>query len=41
MKRSSQVFAVLGVMVFSVLFAANISAQTGPVGGVYENFTVG
>lgn len=41
MKRSSQVVAILGVMVFSVFFAANVSAQTGPVTGVYENFTVG
>src|SRR5688500_11616384 len=41
MKRISQVVAILGVMVFSVFFAANVSAQTGPVGGVYENFTVG
>ena len=41
MKRSSQVVAILGVMVFSVFFAANVSAQTGPVSGVYENFTVG
>jgi len=41
MKRGSQVFAVLGVMVFSVFFAGNVSAQTGPVAGVYENFTVG
>ena len=41
MKRSSQVVAILGVMVFSVFFAANVSAQPGPVAGVYENFTVG
>ena len=41
MKRSSQVVAILGVMVFSVFFAANVSAQTGPVAGVYENITVG
>ena len=41
MKRSSQVVAILGVMVFSVFFAANVSAQAGPVPGVYENFTVG
>ena len=41
MKRSSQVIAILGVMVFSVFFAANVSAQAGPVAGVYENFTVG
>lgn len=41
MKRSSQVVAILGVMVFSVFFAANVSAQIGPVAGVYENFTVG
>ena len=41
MKRSSQVVAILGVMVSSVFFAANVSAQTGPVAGVYENFTVG
>ena len=41
MKRSSQVVAILGVMVFSVFVAANVPAQTGPVGGVYENFTVG
>ena len=41
MKRSSQVVGILGVMVFSVFFAANVSAQTAPVGGVYENFTVG
>ena len=41
MKRSSQVIAILGAMVFSVFFAASVSAQTGPVAGVYENFTVG
>jgi len=41
MKRSSQVMAILGLLVFSVFFAANVWAQTGPVGGVYENFTVG
>jgi len=41
MKRSSQVVAILGLMVFSVFFAANVSAQPGPVSGVYENFTVG
>ena len=41
MKRSSQVVAILGVMVFSVFFAASVPAQTGPVAGVYENFTVG
>jgi hypothetical protein len=41
MKRSSRVVAILGVMVFSVFFAANVLAQTGPVAGVYENFTVG
>jgi len=41
MKRSSRVVAILGVMVFSVFFAASVSAQTGPVAGVYENFTVG
>ncbi|MGQ0760509.1 MAG: hypothetical protein ACT4OT_00620 [Acidobacteriota bacterium] len=41
MKRSSQVVGILGVMIFSVLLAANVSAQTGPVAGVYENFTVG
>ena len=41
MKRSSQVVAILGVMVFSVFFAANVAAQSGPVAGVYENFTVG
>ena len=41
MKRSSQVVAVLGLLVFSVFFAGNVSAQTGPVPGVYENFTVG
>lgn len=41
MKRSSQVVAILGAMVFSVFFAANVSAQAGPVAGVYENFTVG
>ena len=41
MKRSSQVVAILGVMVFSVFCAANVPAQTGPVAGVYENFTVG
>lgn len=41
MKRSSQVVSILGLMVFSAFFAANVSAQTGPVGGVYENFTVG
>lgn len=41
MKRSSQVLAILGLMVFSVFGAANVSAQSGPVAGVYENFTVG
>ena len=41
MKRSSQIVAMLGAMVFSVFFAANVSAQTAPVAGVYENFTVG
>ena len=41
MKRSSQVVAILGLMVFSGFFAANVSAQTGPVAGVYENITVG
>lgn len=41
MKRSSQVVAILGVLVFSVFFAANVAAQAGPVAGVYENFTVG
>ena len=41
MKRNSQVVALLGVMVFSVFFAANVAAQAGPVAGVYENFTVG
>ena len=41
MKRSSQVVAILGAMVFSVFFTANVSAQTGPVAGVYENFTLG
>ena len=40
MKRS-QVVAIIGLFVFSVFFAANVSAQTGPVAGVYENFTVG
>ena len=40
MKRS-QVVGILGVMVFTVFFAANAAAQAGPVGGVYENFTVG
>lgn len=41
MKRSSQVVAILGLLVFSVFFVGNVSAQTGPVAGVYENFTVG
>ncbi len=41
MKRSSQVVAILGVMIFSVFFAANVSAQPGPIAGVYENLTVG
>ena len=41
MKRSSQVVAILGAMVFSVFFTANTAAQTGPVAGVYENLTVG
>ena len=41
MKRSSQVVAILGLLFFSVFFAANVSAQPGPVAGVYENFTVG
>jgi hypothetical protein len=39
MKRSSQVFAVLVLLVFSVSFATNVSAQSGPVAGVYENIT--
>jgi hypothetical protein len=41
MKRSSQVVAILGLLVFSFFFVGNASAQTGPVAGVYENFTVG
>ena len=41
MKRSLQVVAVLGLFVFTAFFAANVSAQAGPVAGVYENFTVG
>jgi hypothetical protein len=41
MKRSSQVVAILGLLVWSVFFATNVSAQPGPVAGVYENFTVG
>lgn len=41
MKRSSQVVAIFGLMVLSGFFAANVSAQTGPVAGVYENLTVG
>ena len=41
MKRNSRVIAILGLLVFSVFFAANVSAQAGPVAGVYENFTVG
>ncbi len=41
MKHSLQVVAISGLLFFSVFFAANVSAQTGPVGGVYENFTVG
>lgn len=41
MKRSSQVVAILGLLVFSVFLVGNVSAQTGPVAGVYENFTVG
>ena len=41
MKRSSQVVAILGLMVFSVFVTANVSAQPAPVAGVYENFTVG
>ena len=40
MKRSSHVFAVL-ILLFSAAFAGNVSAQTGPVAGVYENLTVG
>jgi len=38
MKRSSQVFAVLILLIFTASFA-NVSAQTGPVAGVYENIT--
>lgn len=41
MKRSSQVVAILGLLVFSGFLAGSVSAQTAPVGGVYENFTVG
>lgn len=41
MKRSSQVVAILGLLVFSGFFAANVSAQSAPVAGIYENFTVG
>ena len=41
MKRSSQVVAILGLLVFSVFFVGSVSAQTGPVAGVYENLTVG
>jgi hypothetical protein len=41
MKRSSQVVAILGLLFFSVFFAGSVSAQPGPVAGVYENFTVG
>ena len=38
MKR---ILSILALSICAVFFAANVSAQTGPVGGVYENFTVG
>lgn len=38
MKRAS---LVLILFVLSLSFAANVSAQSAPVAGVYENFTVG
>ena len=41
MKRSSQVVAVLGLLVFSGFFAVNSFAQSAPVAGIYENFKVG
>ena len=41
MKRVSQVVAFLSLLVLSVSFAASVSAQSTPVAGVYENFTVG
>ena len=42
MKRTSKVtFAILALSILSLCFAANTFAQTGPVAGVYENFTVG
>ena len=38
MKR---IVSILALSIFAVFFAGNVSAQTGPVAGVYENFTVG
>ena len=41
MKQTSTIISILALLTFSVLFAANASAQAGPVPGVFENFTVG
>lgn len=42
MKRTSvATFAILALSIFSLCVASNTFAQTGPVPGVYENFTVG
>ena len=41
MKRTAKVLVVLSLLVCTVFLAANASAQSGPVAGVYENFTVG
>jgi len=41
MNRASQVFAVISLFVLCFSFAVSTPAQTGPVTGVYENFTVG
>jgi hypothetical protein len=40
MKRTSLVLSILGLLAFFT-FAADASAQSAPVAGVYENFTVG
>jgi hypothetical protein len=41
MKRASRMVWILALLVVPILFATKASAQTGPVPGVYENFTVG
>ena len=41
MKLASHFFAVIGLFVFSIALASNVSAQPGPIAGLYENFTVG